>query len=89
MKALDILSDSTPSGESRSGDSLLEILNIGRPTKNVGAFKAESKQQSIAMTHVNESTCPKCHNPMETAFIESEEVFFCPKHAVTMPKRLS
>lgn len=88
MEALDIL-HSKPSGESCSGDSLLEILNIGKPTKNIGAFKAESNQQSSAMTHVNESTCPKCHNPMETAFIDSEEVYFCPKHAVTMPKRLS
>lgn len=84
--ALNILSSGSDYHDSLSFDN---ILDIGRRSSNISPVNPVNPQllaNSSKMTHIDDQHCPKCHQPMQTALIGQEEVFFCQKHAVTLPK---
>lgn len=91
MSALDILSEH--SGEAvANSDPLSQIFPIGKPSnyaQGVPPTYRQAPRSETRMTHVNEYTCPKCNSSMEEALIGQEVVYFCAKHAVTMPKRIA
>lgn len=80
--ALDILN----SGKYHDSLSFDNILDIGRSTNISPVNQSQLQANSSKMTHIDDQHCPKCHQPMQTALIGQEEVFFCQKHAVTLPK---
>lgn len=94
MKALDILAGSAAPelGESNSFDfSRLglprSITSIPQPAPPAQVALADTAVKT-KYDHVAHDICPSCKQKMVTALLGTEEVFFCPKHAISFPKPL-
>ena len=85
-KAIDILNPNAGVSTSNS-DPLSSILNIGKGIRGQ-VNHAATPTLSSKMTHIDDHTCPKCHQPMLESLIGQEVVYFCTKHAVTLPKAI-